>query len=719
MLQRRAVETATPTPWTCPPEWVWHPSGGCGPAVLLCADPAAATVCPARPRVATDDDDAPTPFFRAPDGAVLGGWALRPSHARCADGWRDAGDGACEPDPRVACARGATRVEHLCVGGDARCTDAPFATVDGPAVYVLAGSSDDHPDGTRAHPYARLDDALDHAPEGATVLLSAGVWQAPLRVTRAVSIVGVCPSRTTLRGAAGSPVVDVNGVALTLANVTVREGDAGVVARRGASLTLRDVTVEGSLRAGVEVDDARATLDDVVVRGVVGSSHVRAAGVRAAHNADVTLTRVLIDDVDSTGVTGEERASIRATDVVIRNVRHRATEAEPGAPTVDPGQCPDPEALPEPLRASEWSNGVLLTFGAGFVGRHVVIEGFDDTGVFALHANTRFSLTESVIRDAINGPYTSEGKGLYASAGPRVELRDVLIEHTRNAGVGSFCPRTHVELHDVVVRDTRARGVGTGGRALTAQWGGTLTAHRATLRGSFNAGAMAYNGSTITLVDTAIFDTRASRDPFSAAVLAYANCTVRLDHVLLDGWEEGAIAAAEANTRVSVHQVIAQHGRESARGVGLGIAAAAAGTVDGDTLALVDAPGVGILADGARRGATARLTDVWIDGVTRGVSRGFYLSTVGASDDPMRPRILGASSSGVIELTRARLGRSPMGFVLAGDPGGALTLGDAVFVDVMTLGVDVGAAPPRAMRLHLDRVAGPSVTDATVRDRLP
>ncbi|MBI5517794.1 MAG: hypothetical protein HY909_28745, partial [Deltaproteobacteria bacterium] len=68
---------AAPPRWPCPPEWVAHAQGGCGPAVVLCPGDGGAA-----PGACEGIDythphpvgDGGTSFYRLPDGAVGGGW---------------------------------------------------------------------------------------------------------------------------------------------------------------------------------------------------------------------------------------------------------------------------------------------------------------------------------------------------------------------------------------------------------------------------------------------------------------------------------------------------------------------------------------------------------------------------------------------------------------------------------------------------------------------
>lgn len=98
---RDATVSCDPS-WPCPEGWVGGASGGCGPAVLLCAPDggAAPGACDldalGSPRAfPTEDSGTGWRFGLLPDGEITGGWSEH--MPPCAEGWNRLDDGSCVP----------------------------------------------------------------------------------------------------------------------------------------------------------------------------------------------------------------------------------------------------------------------------------------------------------------------------------------------------------------------------------------------------------------------------------------------------------------------------------------------------------------------------------------------------------------------------------------------------------------------------------------------
>lgn len=213
------------------------------------------------------------------------------------------------PDPDVAC--------------DAAFPSAPDGA--GEIVYVAAQCIEAQADGTKAHPFVRVADALAHAGDGATILVSAGEYKENLTLTRPATIVGSSdpanPESATLSLQAADDdairVVDTDavligvriqgaqgtGVRLEGGSVRIegsviedtqpgRDGEpgVGVAALQSGTLTLLRSRVSGTSGTGVLVAEASATITESEVRDSGGYGIVLDRTVNEAHISDTTVS---------------------------------------------------------------------------------------------------------------------------------------------------------------------------------------------------------------------------------------------------------------------------------------------------------------------------------------------------------------------------------------------------------------------------------------------
>lgn len=730
LLRERLVERGSPQRWECPPEWLWQPSGGCGPAVLLCADAAHAPIeCRgldlSRPRSVRSDADVGVSFFLRNDGSIGGGWNAREAVPSCPAGWRSAGDGACEPDDSNPCPAGSDRAAGVCISnGPESCPSGEYASLPAEAsgaavVYVNRRGRAMGASGTRDDPYPTIAEALELAPGNAWVLVSEGVWREPLRPTRGVHLIGLCATRSVLdASSATTPAVDVVGpsVVVDLRGFAVRGGTPSLRVSQRGTLLVGAARIEDGTRAAVDVRDASLTLRDVVVRAVRRADAAQyAVGLSASEGADVRIERGLFFDLDDRGMLISTRATVSATDVEIRDTHASYHDAEEGANTAVVN-CPDPDELPGP-RAADWSGeGVRVEFGGVLRARRFVMTRSANDALTVIHRGSSVEVDDGVIRDTQPLPDGHDGKGAHITGGAHVTLRTSLVARNRHDGISSFCPNTVVDLTEVVVRDVEPRlAGGSAGRGLDAQWGGTIRARRSIVTRAHNAALFSYRGSTIEFTDSAVFDARDSADLFSAAVLAYFESTIRLDRVLIDGFEKAGLVASDSGTSIVLRDVIVAHGRASESGIGLGVAAASGATVTGERLSVIDVPGAGIVAEGQQRGALVRMSNVSITNVTRGVSGTSYYRPFGSADDLSRPRLLVASSNGRLDLDHLRASNSEFGFVIAGRSGAQIVVRDGLFERLGTLGAVIDTTAPASSLIQFENVSALDVSDVSVR----
>ncbi|MBO4207654.1 right-handed parallel beta-helix repeat-containing protein [Micromonospora echinofusca] len=126
----------------------------------------------------------------------------------------------------------------------------------------------------RAGAYPTIRDALEVAPDGATISIEAGVYPESVRLARQrVSLVaaGEAGSVTIDGSGAGAPTIACSGAEVTLRGLVVAGGDYPAVEATGGRLTIEKCEVRTGYAAGVQVVDG-AVVDATDVK-VLGGQH--------------------------------------------------------------------------------------------------------------------------------------------------------------------------------------------------------------------------------------------------------------------------------------------------------------------------------------------------------------------------------------------------------------------------------------------------------------
>jgi parallel beta-helix repeat protein len=246
-------------------------------------------------------------------------------------------EGAPGPDPDVPC--GATF------------PSAPDGA--GEIVYVAAQCLEADANGTEAHPFVRIGDALAHAGDAATILVASGTYTENLEITRPVTIVGssdpASPDSATLSLQAvedtairvtdtdavliGVRVEAARGVGVLLEGGTLRLAGSvvqdtqsgsdglpgiGVLSGMSGMLTLQDTWVTGTSGTGVLVSGAAATITGSEVRDSAGNGISLDRATGEVHISDTTVSgsvgtgirvassRALIEQSTVSGTLGDE-----------------------------------------------------------------------------------------------------------------------------------------------------------------------------------------------------------------------------------------------------------------------------------------------------------------------------------------------------------------------------------------------------------------------------
>lgn len=302
--------------------------------------------------------------------AVLGGGCIPIGWSACPDGFTDDG-WSCQPTLPGAACTGATRAS---IGGGT-CVpvgDCAGAFPPASATYFV----DERLDGGDAMHFTTITAALAAAPAGSTIALSPGTYREALTPSKAVKLVGRCPSEVRL---VGSPALFANGVSgVELEGVTVRDSLLAVRVERGGGVTLRHVVLEANLRSAVQAVDpgTRVTLEDVVVRGTLPdpSTQTFGQGIAASFGAKLTLLDVELSGNRETSLfLDREATEATVTRTVVSNTLPRPSTGRLG-----------------------W--GVAVQRGAVLTADRLIVQDSRATGLLVGGAPSRAHLTDTLVR---------------------------------------------------------------------------------------------------------------------------------------------------------------------------------------------------------------------------------------------------------------------------------------------------------------------------------
>ncbi len=514
----------------------------------------------------------------------------------CPSGWQRAASGVfCEPWPRSAqpqnCPAGEARFPGTpgCARVGAGCAaDGWPAGLPTTRVLYVGAQATAPGNGTRTAPFKTIAAATSAARAGDTIALSQGTFNEDVRIPAGVLVKGACALQTRIVGAGGVAVVRAGGLEAALQSVTVTGPSVGVLVNpSGNSLALESVIIDGAEGVGLLVGNtARVSGRDVVIRNtqpnaagqggrgiscelggvlalervvlqnnqehglnvngsrvsltdaVISDTRPRAdglmgRGVSLNQNAEVTLTRVVIERVREAAVLLANESRATFTDVLVRDtiddddgglglvadgrsvatlrrvafVKTRATAVQiRGASTLDAEDLLIDDVA---VAASTGRDGIGLDVVQGSTLRVVrALVARAHTGAIGVRASTA-TLSDVSVQGLL------EARGLRGVAAA-VQLRSSAVTVARLevqdfTGVGLLVEGAGaaVECDDVTIRDGRPFQSGDegGGGGLSIQGGARLTANRLALNWLRQVGvAVLDSSSTAALTDLQLAD---------------------------------------------------------------------------------------------------------------------------------------------------------------------------------------------------------------------
>ena len=283
-----------------------------------------------------------------------------------------------------------------------------------------------------------------------------------------------------------------DGSALVLHDVAIRDtrpqatddgfGRAVEIAA-GASGDLARVAIEGNLDYGVFTGGAgaRVTIDDAVVRGNRSRANDGEAGrgLSAQEGAQLTATRVLVDDNRELGIYGAGiDGLVTLRDVVVRRTLPRDAMNVGG-------------------------RGIQVQWGGALDAERVLVDQNQEFGAFFFEADVR--LTDVAVRRTFGDAAGELGRGVEALESTTLELTRVAIDENRDIGLYVAGEGTVATLADVLVARTQPEAISDFyGRGVSVSGAASVTGERVRVLDNRETGLFAGGGATVSIRDCRI-----------------------------------------------------------------------------------------------------------------------------------------------------------------------------------------------------------------------
>ncbi len=106
-------------------------------------------------------------------------------------------------------------------------------------IYVDDDNTSGPWDGTEEHPYQHIQDAIDNADDGDTIIVKDGIYQENVVVYRSVTLIGQNKTATIIDGGGKGNVVKITDIKVTVKNFTItNSGNTQEMMRKDAGVTI-------------------------------------------------------------------------------------------------------------------------------------------------------------------------------------------------------------------------------------------------------------------------------------------------------------------------------------------------------------------------------------------------------------------------------------------------------------------------------------------------
>jgi len=263
---------------------------------------------------------------------------------------------------------------------------------------------------------------------------------------------------------------------------------AGIQVQEGGTALVTGTSVRDNAGLGIVVDGAsRLTLSQSLVldNRSSPSRDLANGGLRVQEVSTATLFATRISGSAPFGIVATGAGTrVDGTDVAVEDTRS------------DDGGL--------------GGTGVVAQNGATITLRRARVSHNQDTGVSAIGAGARMTVTVAVVAD--NDARRSRGAGMGAVQHGAIDATGVRIVRNAPSGLAASGAGSSVQVDDSIVEAQRGQTDGRGGYGLVAIAGGTLRAHATVVDDNRDVGAVANGAGSILTLDRCVVRRTARRD---------------------------------------------------------------------------------------------------------------------------------------------------------------------------------------------------------------
>ena len=248
-----------------------------------------------------------------------------------------------------------------------------------PKTIYVDGSNIGDPleDGTIDHPFDKIQEGIDAASSGDTVLVAAGTYYENIILKDGVQVLGSVADITTIDGGGAENVVLaewITDAATVISGFTITNGTNGIYIRKYSLITITNCVVTGNQEDGINCKNSNPTITNCVVTGNQGN------GI-SCDNSNPTISNCTITDNGSRGVVIDRSLATITGCTLSRNVWFQI-EVGPES-FANMTNCVITDGEHSGVNVYDW-------YGRGTAHTNItncVIVGFDGSGIYVAYGD--------------------------------------------------------------------------------------------------------------------------------------------------------------------------------------------------------------------------------------------------------------------------------------------------------------------------------------------